>query len=64
MRDGGMLGEAVLGQLGALVQFMNERNLYEEHGREFATNTAILDRLRNENALDLFPYLKPMLNAL
>lgn len=54
-------GEAVLTQIKALLQFLKERDLYKEYGGEFASKTMLLDRLRGENAVDLFPYLEPML---
>ncbi|MCX6571729.1 MAG: twitch domain-containing radical SAM protein [Candidatus Aminicenantes bacterium] len=55
------LGNAVLNQIKALIQFLKERNLYEEHGGDFTSKVAILDRLRGENAMALFPQLEPVL---
>ncbi|MGO9019795.1 MAG: twitch domain-containing radical SAM protein [Syntrophobacteraceae bacterium] len=54
-------GEAVIIQIKALLQFLSEKDLYEEYGGEFVSQVMLLDRLRGESAAVLFPYLKPML---
>lgn len=54
-------GDALLIQIKALLQFLKERDLYDKYYEEFASKTTRLDDLRGENAMELFPYLKPML---
>lgn len=59
--DAAAFGEPVISQVRALLQFLYERDLCAAHGGELAQKVAILDRLRGENAAELFPYLQPML---
>ena len=47
-------------QLQALTRFIRERDLYQQYRREFVSNTILLDQLRRENVLQLFPYLTVM----
>ena len=60
IRDERTFGEAVVTQVRALSRFLDERDLYSEYGGELALKVGLLDRLRGENALDMFPDLEPM----
>ena len=57
-----LLDDHCLQQLEKLITFMNQCDLYSAHGREFARQTATLDGLRREKALDVFPELAIMLS--
>ena len=48
-------------QIEALIGFLLAEDLYETHSKEFAEKTSALDRIRGQNASDLFPDLAPML---
>jgi MoaA/NifB/PqqE/SkfB family radical SAM enzyme len=47
-------------QIEALIDFMKETDGYTLYGREFVSKTRLLDQARGENALALFPKLRPM----
>jgi len=49
-------------QISALIEFLNAKDLYGVHGATFSFKTRILDRLRGQNAAELFPALAPMLS--
>lgn len=54
-------GPAVVTQVRALLHFLEEKDLYREYGQELAQKVTLLDRLRGENAREMFPYLEPLL---
>jgi MoaA/NifB/PqqE/SkfB family radical SAM enzyme len=54
-------GEAVVTQVRGLLRFLEERDLYGEYRDQLAMKVQLLDGLRGENALAVFPDLAPML---
>lgn len=48
-------------QIEALIGFLDAEDLHQAHGKEFAEKTLLLDRIRQQNAVELFPDLAPML---
>ncbi len=57
--DGG-IRPPVGSQIRALVDFIGAKDLHTQQGVAFAEKTRALDRLRGQNALELFPALAPM----
>lgn len=54
---------SVRGQIQALVEFLDEKDLYPIHGAEFADKTRLLDQSRGQNTAKLFPLLESMLSS-
>jgi hypothetical protein len=50
----------VRSQIRALMDFICSKDLHGLHGAAFAEKTRVLDRLRGQNVLELFPALEPM----
>jgi len=62
LASGSDIPGGVRSQISALIEFVHAKDLYTTHGAVFSLKTRVLDRLRGQNAAELFPALEPMLN--
>jgi len=54
----GDLKEPALNVLNSITNYMNKDSLYDNHWKDFVKRTSELDRIRNQNIVDIVPQFK------